>query len=533
MIERFKELIRHNNMKAFFKNYIGTCLCIFLFTLYAVIFNFEENTFFATGLFLAGVGFFFVETLFKDKGRVIGYSVISALSICFAVLLELYEKNNRLQMVYAGLAIILFFTAYYFIIKDKKNLADYVTRAATNLFKVGIITSIVIIGTGILYMLIDYLLFSIEGDVYLKLVYIILGLFMAPFSLLSLVDTKEPTMGFVDLVISKVLIPIMNIVFVIMLVYICRVVFTSELPKNEIYTYVASLFVIMAPLAIVAKRFPGKYYEFNNKYLGYLFIAPLLLQIYSLGLRINQYGLTVSRYLGIFFIIFEVITIFLMSFRHQKYVAQTSLIISIFAAILLVLPVVNMEDAVILYHTNVIKGILNNTEIADLSLKERKQVYNSYSYLQDFDSEPVKKLENLVNSDNIDEICDIECREGIDNRYSSFKYLSFRSEKAELDVSNYKKIKEVYKTLNDDKKISKSIIVIDKQEVDISKYLDFIKEHAQDKDLEDMFDKYVEQNDLIKVNDNIDLLIKSFYSRYNTADNTFEYANIEGYFLYK
>ncbi len=101
MIDRFKQLIRKNNIKTFFKNYAGTCICILLFTMYAMIFNFEESTYIPTALFFTGVGFFFAETILTGNKKKIGYGAFIVMGICFAILLEL-SPTTKIEMLYAG-----------------------------------------------------------------------------------------------------------------------------------------------------------------------------------------------------------------------------------------------------------------------------------------------------------------------------------------------------------------------------------------------------------------------------------------------
>ena len=531
MIDRFKQLIRKNNIRTFFKNYAGTCICILLFTMYAMIFNFEESTYIPTALFFTGVGFFFAETILTGNKKKIGYGAFIVMGICFAILLEL-SPTTKIEMLYAGSIIMIFCVSLYHIVREKNDLAEYITRSATNLFKVGLTTSIVIISASVLYLLIDYLLFPISDEAFLKVIYFIMGFYSAPFTLMCLVDTKEPTMGFVDNVISKVLIPIMNIVFGVMIVYIIRIIVQGEMPKNEIFAYVTMLFVMMAPLSIVAKKFEGKYYEFNNKYLGYLFIAPLVLQTYSLVLRINQYGLTITRYVGLFVIAFEALTIFLMHYRYQKFVNKTILALAGFAVVLLVVPYLNAYDAVTNYHIHKIKSTLTGREISDLSLTERKSVYMSYDYLNDFEENPLKKVESLVNKENINIICNDECRKDearYEDHYVSFIYTN---KEDSIDISNYKTLQFVDKNIYDDVKSINSL-TIEKQKVDFSLYDNYVKENKDKYDVEDDFIKFTEENKIVKVNDEIDLLIKYLNIRYNDETDMIEYLDLEGYFLYK
>ena len=94
MIDRFKQLIRKNNIRTFFKNYAGTCICILLFTMYAMIFNFEESTYIPTALFFTGVGFFFAETGILQENNITVIHFSDGLFGIFADNFIIVSKNN-------------------------------------------------------------------------------------------------------------------------------------------------------------------------------------------------------------------------------------------------------------------------------------------------------------------------------------------------------------------------------------------------------------------------------------------------------
>jgi hypothetical protein len=186
----------------------------------------------------------------------------------------------------------------------------------------------------------------------------------------------------------------------------------------------------------------------------------------------------------------------------------------------------------VLYHTNIIKSILTNKEVSSLSLEERRKVYYSFDYLHDFDEESLKKVEKLVNKDNIREICNDECIKD-DARYEDLSiHLIYQEENSKIDVSEYNQIEKVDGYIYDTGKPRNSID-LGKQKVDISEFLNFIVESKDNYEIEKEFQAYVKEHNVIEVNENTSLFIEYLNIRYEKESGEFAYINLEGYLLYK
>ncbi len=136
-----------------------------------------------------------------------------------------------------------------------------------------------------------------------------------------------------------VLIPLVTIYTIILYIYEIKLLFEGELPENQI-VYIIISFLTPGFLAILV-IFPLKYVEETRwvaKYIRFFSISalPLLgLYFYSLYLRIDTYGFTVSRTLGIYLglAILTVCLIYVFSKKAYLRVIPITYMVFIFLAI--------------------------------------------------------------------------------------------------------------------------------------------------------------------------------------------------------
>lgn len=88
----------------------------------------------------------------------------------------------------------------------------------------------------------------------------------------------------------------------------------------------------------------NKFVEVFSKIMPIAFIPLIGLQVYSIGARIGENGITPVRYMGVMFIIFEIIAIVLSIVNKRKYLTNALLVAAVLMAISTILPVVNMEE---------------------------------------------------------------------------------------------------------------------------------------------------------------------------------------------
>lgn len=115
--------------------------------------------------------------------------------------------------------------------------------------------------------------------------------------------------------------------------YIIKALYTQTLPSN-ISGYLSSIFCIKMILIFVLSTPWDKeanLISFFRKYCGFLLLAPIILFIISLIIRINIYGITPIRYISIMLAFWLVLSMFFMlnhyKFNAIKYISVTSLLI--------------------------------------------------------------------------------------------------------------------------------------------------------------------------------------------------------------
>lgn len=168
-----------------------------------------------------------------------------------------------------------------------------------------------------------------------------------------------------------------------------------------------------------------------------MFIPCILLQSWSVLLRINEYGVTPSRYFGVALVIFELIymALYLVQRLFKKEAIALILWVGAFAVIAtLVLPFSNYASVCVCSQINRLSGIkidesLKSSELCALA-------GSSYQVLMDDCGYRGRETVQQVFSENEREIlgsCSAESYSG-----SRTYYLNDRTDLADFDISGYK-----------------------------------------------------------------------------------------------
>lgn len=514
------------DLKKFYKTYPITMISIFLFTLYAVINNFDDYYVIPITLLFFGIWEFLLETFFESKKIVLAHIFIFFISILVGNIVDT-SNSDRLNIFFVAVNLILFLITLYKIILPKKKISDYLCKLFENEFIITTNSIIITIGLFMIIGIIDTLIYSIDFDIYERVLYIVSLLYTLPNMLSSLLVEDYDLSKFIDILISKILIPLFDIAFAIILIYIVKIILELEVPQNEVFAICSSLFIFMVPITIFSGKYKSKYYEYNNKYLAPLFIIPLILQIYSLVIRINDYGITLNRYLGIALIVVEIGSIIFLTYKDRKYIANIFILVAITLIVTNVLPFTNMMDVVTRSQLKVIKEeIKEDTNIEKLEKGQKRKVYSAYHAIVDnFNSTEVRYLfPDYIKKIDFEELYTPIYYDN-DN---SYLYLTHHG-KETIDISEYKTMRPLTVQSN------KTKAYIDKKVTyDFTNYIDeMYKEKDNIRDNE--YSNYIEKNPLIKLDDNTYYYIKDMNLYLNIKNNEPELDEIyiDGYVLTK
>lgn len=380
-----------SNYKTYVKQYMATNIVIIIATLVFTFANFNAWSKFLTSFaiiaVIAAINFFVVESYFKEKKSKM-YSCVAGFVI--AVVLERFAHYNvfgaSASRILTGYYIVAFLIGLFKVIKNSGlELSKYCTRVFKNLFGTGVIYGILVVGFALIMAIsISLLTPGKNYELVLRAQIAIAGFFLIPATLLSITNTEGENSKFIETVISFVLLPLTAIATIIIYIYMIKILVLRQIPQNSIYRIVAGLFVVAFPVWVMTYEFKEKnrFVEVFSKIMPIAFIPLIGLQIYSLGARIGENGITPVRYMGVMFIIFEIVAIVLSIINKRKYLTNAVLVAAGLIAISTILPVVNMEQISNYNQASRLRKAWREGEnFTSLSKEEKATASSAYRYL--------------------------------------------------------------------------------------------------------------------------------------------------------
>lgn len=483
---------------------------------------------------LFGCGNLFIETIFKKNDiKKIGLYILSAIfaiAITFSTNIEndVLGIKNTVFIGYISRIIVCYLvstvaiTIYIHYKNSKLEFNEYILKAGINFFRTGLIYLLLVIGLAMITSVFVFLLLS--GENY-SLVYrvqiLLIGFFLLPMSINSVYDLKNEIDKFEKIIVRYVLDVLVIIAFVVIYLYIGKIILLRDMPANQIFRIIAILFVIGCPIWIVAGYFKDNDFlaKINNK-LPILFIPFILLQIYTIGVRIYYNGMTEPRYLCIMLIIFEIIYT-IIYIKNKEKIGNIILVLVIITIISGIVPYLNMFKISQISQYNNLKIIKEKENLSEL---EKEKVAGAYYYLKDTE-EGKELITGLLTQDEIDEIVKY-------NGNSSNKKSIYLSKNVEnIDIDDYNKLYVInsynyYKDYNSIETEFKNIKV-DNYEIDLS---NIILEYIAN---EENIEEYFEENNEYVITENKKIIIESLVLYYDSINKTVTDYSLDGYLLVK
>ena len=392
-MEKVKDFFNRltSNYKTYVKQYMATNIVIIIATLVFTFANFNAWSKFLTSFaiiaVIAAINFFVAESYFKKKSaRIYSYIIGFAIAGIFERFVHYNTFGTSIYRILIGYSIVAFLIGLFKVIKNSGlELSKYCTRAFKNLFGTGVIYGILVVGF-ILIMTIAISLLTSGRDYepVMRAQIAIFGLFLVPATLLSITNTEGESSKFIEAVISFVLLPLTSLATIIIYIYMLKILVLRQIPQNSIYRIIAGLFVVAFPVWVMTYEYKqkSKFIEVFSKIMPIAFIPLIGLQIYSIGARIGENGITPVRYMGVMFIIFEIVAIALSIVNKRKYLNNAMLVAAGLLAITTILPVVNMEEISNYNQASRLKNAWREGEsFTSLSNEEKATASSAYRYL--------------------------------------------------------------------------------------------------------------------------------------------------------
>lgn len=489
---------------------------------------------------LCALNFFAIETYMQDtKKRRILYVLGIIIAIVINYVVKLHNTYAISRMV-IGYFLIVLLLAIFKITKDsEEGLSKYLLKVNKNLFYIGIIY--VILNMGLMAILVILELLLLDGNSFLNIIIrvqtALLGLFLLPATMMAIINTKTEVTKFIDNIVCFVLLPLILVVTAIIYIYMAKIFILKQIPKNAIFRILSALFIVYFPEWIMLESYKEKNNVINKicKLLPIAFIPFIGLQVYSIGVRCTENGLTPTRYLGIILIIFEAIAIFLNIYKDKKYVIHIYTTAIILIAVVTICPIINMQTiSNINQGSRLDKAWAEGKGFEELDEREQDIIVSAYAYLkkqEDGEKYIPKRLSRLglgnILQDRLEPYKATTC-------YSAKSASYLLDSNGVVSIEGYKVMSRIIKTYNDlSVEHLEDLNLRDEIYINLKQYI----QNVANENRTNSSTEYISKNKLLTINENVDFCITEFNIRYeedekNNLENI-EYLRIVGYLLVK
>lgn len=340
------------------------------------------------------------------------------------------------------------------------SFSAYLTSVFSKLFFANITYGVLIVGTMTLTGIFTALLWGDFFEIYGAIFALLTGGYLIMRSIACFVEKTEEPNVFISVLIRYALLIMSLAAFVIIYIYMIKIVVLREFPSNSVFEILTSLFVTSMPVAYMAAGLldgndgeeagsttagAGESSASRTLYnlaahLPFIFIPFIFLQIYTAGARINQYGLTPKRYMGIAMIVFEIVYIVMYLLFYKKKERRISCIlpvIAIFALLCAWMPGINALDLSKSVQISIVRSYLRRAAntVEEPTKKDTRRAQAAYRYVHMVDSgltkvlfteDDVKKLEIFENNETVDD--------GYEYEDSNEAVLTWSSEYVDVDI---------------------------------------------------------------------------------------------------
>lgn len=350
-----------------------------------------------TGVGIAATGIISAVLVSLNTNYIFGYFNLDAVKI----------NDNRLMAFNLAYFILIVLSSFYLKYKEQRNtedgqeLEDYFVHVFIEILQTCIAWAILAVGFLILSFVFETLIDVVVGEVEIPQI-LILGLFAAPKVFMSLTPSKEEIGKFFEILIKYVLLIITIVGAAIIYLYMIKTVFTG-IPSNEIFGISSALFFVAIPVGYACTAFDKDSFLQKIAYvLPYIYAPFIILQAYSIIVRIADYGITPSRYAGLVLIILEILYIVFYAF-FRKHIDKLILVMMCITVLTTIVPGINAVDFSRISQKSILIDFAKNG--MPISDEGKKKLIGAYKYiLKDCNEAYLDKLLDKELQNQINEI---------------------------------------------------------------------------------------------------------------------------------
>ena len=508
------------------------------------------------------IGFFLIfsfqaimyEEVFKNrlKIRIAGYALSSVISFVSVYILSyedeilfgtsadtVREISARILFVYG---VVMTGCAVYHMFKRlEEDFEVYCTKAFLELIKASVVYGLFAIGLGIIVFIFNELIYDTDDFVWQLELFLAGGIY-TPMCIKAISSKNEHAGRFARLCITYVLFPMLLIALAIIYIYIVKIFVTDTVPSNRVFDILAFLFSIGMPVwtmlhALLDRN--GQTEEKQQKgfskvavFIPYAFIPFIILQCWSIGIRIKDYGFTTSRYSAVVLIIAEIIYFILYAIHHRgKKHAISWMLFALMAIsfLAIIMPGTSYDDVVIRSQTKRIEKMIDNKKLTD---KEKSAIKSAYRAIDRVGYKGENALNKRFSKAQIDEIKEYS---DYNDWHSDRIYPYYSNSHVSIDISEYSRLTSASSTDNRSglSTYEYEIMTINKDKerqlykVDISKIIEWIDANGEkgSRDLD------LTGREKIRIDDRRDFFITRLNMTYDLETKEAQYVSLDGYIL--
>lgn len=349
------------------------------------------------GLLYFAIGAVFAETYFagRKKGKICALIAAAVIAVPAALGTDLSADEKIFgisggvlaeqaeRFLYGYVLLLVLGTIHFCYKRTGIGFSEYVLKVFSNMMKAFIVFWLLSFGVLFITGIVDALL--LDGYSYYDGCFeiLVVGLYLAPMCLSALRDMTNEPGTFLKTIVKYILLILSACGMAIVYLYVVKIILLWEIPSNEVFSIVSALFCLGMPVWLMAEYYKdnSRYYKVFSK-LPYLFAPLMILQLYSMVVRIGQYGVTPGRYMGMMLILFEAAALFIWHFRKKKRERMLPFL-CLLVVIAVFVPGINMYRISNLCQQSFLKkyyqAVLDGKELSGL---EYERLNGSYKYLK-------------------------------------------------------------------------------------------------------------------------------------------------------
>ena len=469
---------------------------------------------------------FFIESVFtKNTHKIISFCITGLISAFFGIYFNNFVNIPEFWMLlYIGYLFTLVLIGIYNILKNSRlSFQEYVLNVFSNMFFVSIIYGILAIGITLISLIfIELILDGDYDEIVLRANLLVFGFYYVVGCVYAVTNVNGREINvFIKNLVKFVLMPLIGIAMAIIYLYILKIFITGEMPSNVIFRICAFLFVYAFPVWNMYEVIKDNKI---SKIFSYAYVPLLLLEIYSLGIRIFSLGITPIRYVGIFFIVFQIVALLLSFCWNKEKLPKLIVCSTCLIAIITMTPFTPSKVSEFDQLSRLTRYFPENTNYTELSIDAQRKVASAYKYVfyeGDSNSIPAyikNQSEDILNFND----------EESSNYYNNRDYYFYTVDER-INVEGFKYATKVYGDKNDNGYYVFSDNNKHRYEIPENVINDFVGDlvergHYNEKSSSVIENPYIRQPDFT-------LFIIDIYLYYDKDIEKVEGIKIEGYIL--